>query len=335
MLLVVRLPPLLSSSATLDAKPRVLLADDHPQMLDSMSAMLADDFNIVGLAGDGEQALEAADHADADLIVLDVAMPGLDGFKVCRALEGRGSRARVVFLSMHAADEYVGEAFGAGGRGYVLKTRATQDLASALDHVLAGRVFLPSLTSLFHVAGDGRGHAMQVHGDEADFLDGTAAFFDLALQRGDATCLIGTTSVREGIADRLRARGWDINGSAGHPRIRIIDAEDALGRFMRNGLPDASQVAEIADELDQYRLATAEGPSSRLTIFGNMVVPLVMGGNGTAAVALERLWNMLTHSLPFFTLCGYSQSCFANGHAHDLFDSTCGEHWAVSHAPGL
>ena len=299
-----------------------------------MSAMLADDFEIVGLAGDGEQVLEAAHHTDPDLIVLDVTMPGLNGFKACRALESRGSRARVVFLSMHDGDEYVSEAFRSGGRGYVLKGRAGQDLASALDHVLAGRVFVPSLTSLFHLAGDGRGHAMQVHGDEADFLDGTADFFHLALQRGDATCLIATPALREGLTHRLEKRGWNVGGSA-HPRFLVIDAAEALERFMRDGCPDPTRLAEIAEELDQFRLATAEGSSPRLTIFGNMVMPLIASGNSMAAIALERLWNMLTHGLPFFTLCGYSQECFHGHHEHDLLGGACGEHWAVSHAPGM
>ena len=82
------------------------------------------------------------------MIVLDINMPGLDGFQTKRALEQAGSRAPVVFLSALDADDYVSEAFRCGGRGYVLKAHLARDLASALDQVLLGRMFVPSLTSL-------------------------------------------------------------------------------------------------------------------------------------------------------------------------------------------
>jgi len=104
-----------------------------------------------------------------------------------------------------------------------------------------------------------------------------------------------------------------------------------LNRFIREGLSDADLLGKIAAELDQYRLAVAEGPASRLTIFGNMVVPLSTAGNAEAVIALERLWNTLTHGLPFLTLCGYSTSCF-HDRLSGLWSETCDEHWAASHA---
>ena len=69
----------------------------------------------------------------------------------------------------------------------------------------------------------------------------------------------------------------------------------------------------------------------RLTIAGNMVVPLIADGNIAAALALERQWNRLTHDLPFLTLCGYSASCF-HDLVPDVWSQVCDEHWAVSHA---
>jgi DNA-binding NarL/FixJ family response regulator len=315
-------------------KPKVLLVDDHRVVLESVSALLTPDFEVVGVATNGEQALDTARRVEPDLIVLDIALPGIDGFQTCRALQQTGSRARTVFLSMNDADEYVSEAFDCGGRGYVVKTRVWSDLASALEQVLAGRLFVPSLTSLFHLTGSERGHAMQIHGDEAAFLDGLAAFFDLALRRGDAACVIGTRDIREGLRQRLRARGWKVGGSHGHGRYLEIDAADALHRFMRDGMPDAARLEEIAHELDQYRKAMAEGTTPRLTIFGNMVVTLSMNANAKAVIALENIWNTLTDSLPFFTLCGYSKACFRH-EMPDLFPDACGEHWAVGHAHGI
>ena len=65
---------------------------------------------------------------------------------------------------------------------------------------------------------------------------------------------------------------------------------------MRNGLPDPDRLAEVARELDEYRRAVSEGATSRLTVFGDMVMLLSADGNTPAAIALESLWNKLTRA---------------------------------------
>jgi len=298
----------------------------------SVSKMLAADFDVVGVATDGQAALESARQAEPDLIVMDVAMPRLDGFQAVRALRRTPSQAKVVFLSMHESDEYIVEAFECGGQGFVLKTRVQADLASAIDQVLAGRLFVPSLKSLFHVADGGNGHAMQLHRNAATFLDGVADFFHLALQRGDATCLIATQPVRAQVGVRLRERGWDVDESTGGDRYQVVDASEALDRFMRDDVPDVDRLSEITAELDHYRITAADGPVSRLTIFGEMASVLGLRGNMRAITEVERSWNKLTHHLPFFTLCSYSTTCFDDQMHPELLPSVCAEHWAVSHA---
>ena len=313
----------------------MLLVDDHPALLDRVSSLLSDDFDVVGLYTDGREAIDAAPTVAPDVVVLDINMPGLDGFQTMRALEQSGSRAPVVFLSLHDAEDYVAEAFRCGARGYVLKRQVVDDLSGALDQVLHGRLFAPSLTSLYRL-GDGTGasHAMQLYGDVPSFLDGLAAFFDMALRHGDATCIAATEDVREGLRARLRVRGWDVGGSPGDDRCLFLDAPDTLNRFMRNGLPEPELLAELVAELDDFRRAVANNATSGLTMFGNMVVPLIASGNTEGTIALEKQWNALTHDRPYFTLCGYATSCFHNGSA-DLWSSVCAEHWAVSQASHL
>lgn len=308
------------------------MVDDHPDVLASVSKLLATDFDVVGVATDGQAAVESARQAEPDLIVMDVAMPRLDGFQAVRALRRTGSPAKVVFLSMHESDEYVLEAFESGGQGFVLKTRVQSDLASALDQVHAGRLFVPSLKSLFYIADGAGGHAVQLHRNGEAFLDGVGDFFHLALQRGDATCLIATEAVRAGVRMRLRERGWDLDSSSQNGRHLVVDASEALDRFMRDDVPDPNRLAEIAAELDQFRLSAAEGPVSRLTIFGEMAGVLSLRGNSHAVVELERTWAQLTDHLPFLTLCGYSTACFDEEMHANLFSGVCAEHWAVSHA---
>jgi CheY-like chemotaxis protein len=310
-------------------KPSVLLVDDHRQVLEAVSAMLSADFDVVDVATDGSQAIDKASRLKPDVIVMDVEMPGVTGFQAIRALKQGGSPATpVVFLSMHGSDEVVSEAFRCGAHGYVLKQRIARDLVAALDQALRGRAFVPSLGALVTAGHDS--HVVQRYGGEDPFLNGLAAAFDLALRRGDATCLIATTSVRDGVRDRLLARGWDVGGAVGHKRFVAIDVADAFKRFMRNGLPEPSLLAEIAAELDDYRRTESEGPTSRLTVAGNMVMMLSEAGNAAAAVATERLWNVLTHDLPFLTICGYASACFHDDSS--AWADICGEHRALSHA---
>jgi CheY-like chemotaxis protein len=296
--------------------------------------MLAHDgFDVVGVATDGIHALETARHVDADVIVLDVDMPRLDGFQTLHALrQDRTPLPPVVFLSMHDADDVIDAAFQHGGQGYVVKSHVGRDLASALDHVLLGGTFVPTLTSLLRLA-EGGGHAMQLYRGVEPFLDDVSLLFERALERGDAACVIATEPVRDGLVARLRARGRHA-GEPGLRRLLVLDADEALNRFMRNGLPDADRLAEIAAELDQYRAAIAEGPASRLTIFGNMVVRLTAEGNATGAAAVENLWNTLTRDRPFLTLCGYPTSCFHEG-VPTLWSDASAEHSMLSHARGL
>ena len=300
----------------------------------SVSAMLSLDFDVVALASDGEQALAAARRTDPDVVVLDITMPGLSGFQTARALARSETRAKIVFLSALDGDDYVAEAFASGGRGYVSKVRTPFDLPSALDHVLAGRTFVPTLSSLLDLPAARYGHAMQIYTDEQAFLDGIGDCFDQSLRRGDATCVIATEPVRRGLTERLRARGWSVDGASPHARVRVIDAAEALARVVRDGRPDPGGLAAIAAELEAYRDGAAEGSDRRLTVFGDMVFLLSTTGNGQAAIELERTWNTLTRARPFLTLCGYSRACFRDHNQPWLFDGACAEHTAVSHAHG-
>ena len=312
------------------ARPRVFLVDDHRGVLERVSALLSENCDVVGTATDGQQALDAIHTVDPDAVILDVNMPGLSGFQTMRALEQSQARARVVFLSMVDTDAEIREAFRCGGRGYVVKTRMYGDLGSAIDQVLAGRQFAPTLTSMLQL-GDGGGHTMQLYGETGPLLDELEDFFDLALRRGDATCLIASEEIREGLSLRLQACGWDVGGSQGHRRYRAVDSVESLTRVMRDGRPDAGLLATITGELDQYRRAESRSAASRLTIFGNMSSCLIADGNVEGAMAVERTWHELTHHLPYFTVCGYPTSCFSDG-VPALWSNVCAAHSAINHS---
>ncbi|HLK64423.1 MAG TPA: response regulator transcription factor [Bryobacteraceae bacterium] len=122
---------------------RVLLADDHAILRRGLRLLLErePDLAVVGEAADGRDAVEWMDAEGADVVVLDVAMPGLNGIEAAAQIGRRHPEAGVVMLSMHSDETYVLRCLRAGARGYVLKESAESELLAAIRAVRAGRSF--------------------------------------------------------------------------------------------------------------------------------------------------------------------------------------------------
>ena len=159
---------------------------------------------------------------------------------------------------MHEADDYVAAAITAGAQGYVVKSRLQKDLTSALNHVLADRLFVPSLTSLMAVAADGNGHAAQFYAEDRSIVSEAVGFIGTALKRGDVAVVVATDKIRSEIARRLQSGGWDVAAVTEQGRDIAWDAADALARIMRKGLPDVDLLAERCRAGLRTRLACRE-----------------------------------------------------------------------------
>jgi DNA-binding NarL/FixJ family response regulator len=130
---------------------RVLLADDHTLFREGVRALLerAPGIVVVGEARDGREALELAERTLPDVVLMDVAMPGLDGLEATRQLARRAPRARVVVVSMREDREAIRELLRAGIAGYVLKGAASAELVRAVEVAGAGGCYLsPAVASL-------------------------------------------------------------------------------------------------------------------------------------------------------------------------------------------
>ena len=128
------------------APPRILLADDQEEMLQTLVEMLKDEFRIVGTAENGIRVLEIAPSLAPDVVVLDISMPGMNGFDAARGLRERCSSARVVFLTAHEDRDMVEGAMSMGALGYVVKSCLATDLVHAIWLALAGITFVsPSI----------------------------------------------------------------------------------------------------------------------------------------------------------------------------------------------
>jgi DNA-binding NarL/FixJ family response regulator len=122
-------------------RTRVILAEDLSPVLAAVAALLRESFDIVAIASDGRAALEATLKLDPDLVVLDISMPAMSGIEVAQELKKRGSKAKVVFLTVHEDTDILKACRAAGGLGYVVKMLMDTDLIPAVNEALAGRIF--------------------------------------------------------------------------------------------------------------------------------------------------------------------------------------------------
>jgi len=130
---------------------RLVIADDHPLMRDALRRVIESEagLRVVAEAGDGAEALKAIEGLAPDIAVLDIDMPGLDGFAVARALREKGLSVAVVLLTVHDDPAFVESALELGVKGYVLKDSAASEIVHSLREVAAGRVYAsPALTAL-------------------------------------------------------------------------------------------------------------------------------------------------------------------------------------------
>jgi DNA-binding NarL/FixJ family response regulator len=123
---------------------RVVLADDHHLVRRGIGALLekAEDIEVVGQAASGQEALELVERLAPDVLVLDIAMPGLDGLQVVGRVEFLEVPTRVVILSMYAAEALVARALRAGVNGYLLKGSSPEELRLAIRAASRGQTYL-------------------------------------------------------------------------------------------------------------------------------------------------------------------------------------------------
>ena len=125
-------------------RPRILLADDHKEMRDRIKRHLELEFDVIAAVENGRTLLEAAARFNPDICLLDISMPVLNGIETAIQLRQSGSKAKVLFLTIHEDPDFLDAALRTGASGYVLKRRMASDLRPAIRDVLAGKTFISS-----------------------------------------------------------------------------------------------------------------------------------------------------------------------------------------------
>ena len=124
------------------SKLRILLADDHQFITEGLKSLLEPNHEVVAVVGDGKALVKKAAELEPDILVVDISMPLLNGIDAVRQIKKEGSRAKVIFLTMHPDVTYATRALEAGGLGFVLKHSAPAELLEAIKKANLGKKFI-------------------------------------------------------------------------------------------------------------------------------------------------------------------------------------------------
>jgi DNA-binding NarL/FixJ family response regulator len=134
------------------SRKRILLADDHAEMLDEVRSLLDSEYEIVGTAQNGKNLVQAAKELKPDLIVSDISMPEMTGFEAAAKIRALGMEVKLIFLTVQSSSGYLRKARALGADGYVLKVYTTEQLCTAVASVLNGTpYFSPQLETGQHI----------------------------------------------------------------------------------------------------------------------------------------------------------------------------------------
>lgn len=147
-------------------RARIFLADDHTLLLDAFSKLLESKYDIVGTATDGRMMLKMVTKLTPDLVLMDIAMPNMNGFAAGEKLKKILPDVKLVFLTVSEDADMVTEAFRIGANGYLLKSSAAAELFEAIDAVLNSKTFVsPQLTESMIGAYIKNPDGQKVHGE--------------------------------------------------------------------------------------------------------------------------------------------------------------------------
>jgi DNA-binding NarL/FixJ family response regulator len=208
---------------------RVVLADDHVLIRAGLRALLHSlpNIEVIGEASDGHEAIDVIAKHQPDVVIMDIGMPGLNGVDSARRIVKQVPGTRIIILSMHANEEYVGRALEAGAMGYLLKGAEPAELELVLKAVMRGETYLsPSISK--HLVQDYLSHRKEK----------THPLPDLTVRQREVLQLIAEGCSTKDIANKLKlsVKTVDTHRSELMHRLDIHDVAGLVRYAIRTGL---------------------------------------------------------------------------------------------------
>ena len=286
--------------------PRVVVADDHDETRALIVRLLASEFDVVAAVADGRAAVEACSTLGPDLVVLDIAMPRLNGLEAAVIIQDLPGAPRIVFATAHDDAEFARAACELGVSALVPKRKMLADLVPAIRRAL-------------------NFHAVCFYEDAQSLSRTVAGFIGEGLIAGDAAIVIATPTHRAAIHDQLAAIDVNPQKRIAQSELLILDAQEVMDSFMVGGLPDEGRFHHTMRPIMDRVAGNNHSP---VRAYGEMVDVLWRNGQEAAAVSLEMLWNQLIAPGKCSLICGYASDHVGRGAG---FEAICHQH---SHVVG-
>jgi DNA-binding NarL/FixJ family response regulator len=332
---------------------RILVVDDYAAWRRFISSIVHKNSNwqIVGEAADGLEAVQKAEALQPDLILLDIGLPTLNGIAAARRIREISPGSKILFLSQESSVDAVQEALSLGAQGYVVKAHAGTELLPAMEAALQGQAFVGGGLSVHNFIYTGaqvldqlgqerafpslmprnrestRSHAVEFHSDDASLLDGFTRFIETKLRAENAVIVIATESRRTSLLQKLQTDGQYIAAAMEQGRYIPLDVAETLSKFMVNGLPDPVRFAKASGELIES--AGKAGKHTAVAACGECAPTLWAQGNADAAIQLEHLWDEVAEKYDVDLLCGYVLKSLQREQERHIYDRICAAHSTV------
>jgi hypothetical protein len=278
---------------------------------------------------DGVAAVRKAQALQPDLILLDIGLPKLNGLQAAEQIRVLAPNAKLLFVSLESSSAAVREAFRLGAQGYVHKLRAQEDLALAVEAVLAGKQFVSSDLEFGDSTKSHRRHEVQFCSHDVVFLESATRFIGGAMKADGAVIALATASHRKSLLQRLKTDGFDMDRAIQEGMYISLDAAETLSKIIVNRMPDQGRIFEVLGGVIESAIKRKKTEHSRLAIFGECSAVLCANGNTNAATRMEKNCNNLLESHDVDILCAYPLSAFQRADDDRAFNTICAEHTAV------
>jgi DNA-binding NarL/FixJ family response regulator len=313
------------------SEPRILIVDDFEDFRRFVTSTLQQkaEYQVIGQASDGLEALQKAEQLQPDLILLDIALPKLNGFETAKRLPLFIRHTKILFISEEASPDMAREAFRVGAHGYVHKLRAARDLLPAIEAVLAGKRFLSRGLNLGEGTEVHRRHEVQFYSSDSVLLDSFRDCVAVALKTGDAAIVLATKLHQQALVQELQKGGFNIDREIRRGTYIQLDAPYMLSTVVANGMLDRVRFLEGLVGLIASASIATHKENPRIAICGECVGLLLPEGNVTAALQLEKVGNELIQTQNVDIMCAYPSTGFQGEEGDRVFKNICAGHTAV------
>ena len=216
----------MASRNIMENKKRIVIAEDHTIVREGLKSLIESlpDFEVVGEAEDGKQAIEYAENLAPDLILMDLSMPKTDGITAIKEIKRRCAGIKILALTVHKTEGYVRMALEAGADGYILKDATYQELEMAINNILSGKPYL-----------------------SPDISGGIISGYLLGMKSGQPASLMGALTPREVEILKLIAEGYKSREIADYLNISTNTVDKHRANIMKKlDLHSASALTAIA-----------------------------------------------------------------------------------------